>query len=1734
MHMAVDDNPFRTFGCVVSHVRRLSDRSACAAGVRQGAPLLAFPLDVCWTAHALAQEHPNVAQVLAAAQSRNPAGSLLRHEATWIAVHLVYEKQLAEKARPDRRAYLETVPQEPDTLLAWSDRDLELLAGSRWRQVTRHCRAQLAEDFKALSAELGPKAKELGLSEPRYVWAHQVIQKYGMQFMASSGSALLVVAPGLNFLEPDSTKACDAESAQLELTALSDRPTLVLYADRDYSAGEEVKLRHGCLATSNGGRLMSCGVPLRHNPLASVELKFQLPVDLINRDRAVLQETMAGLEELFTECPPPRPKLGGCIPVDILNGSLPVELVSLEGGLMMKLTVSLRKDKLVPSQRGLICLGGLLVTDQERQQQAIDMEQDAKYVLGDSACRRRGLMFLCDRIKDALQEYRSETKTAGAAEGGSSRTASAGILVAEEMQILSESLLALQEELAQPDDDGDASPPPRVARSTEGAVAAALLEFDGDVVASSALGKTLALIQGRSHVCQQLAEQFARWRSDRTFSTDQGLSLRWELHIVRSSLGRCHLGDPISVKPAVFASSDAVAKVFNDAAAALQRALLESALWEQGRLQEALRVRPADEAVRDQLATTTMEVALLQMRMLEFDKALETLRGLLRGQPSSDAATLVGECAMSMAARSEEVLGSSWEGHEQTLQSLHKKLRDMGFMRVARRWTYPPRLPFVSNLASDPSSWEGGISGEAVLEEALLPSTQGGGDQDVERAEKLGDAVRLFMLRSMLPLGRVCSILGREACCLLLKSRMLSCYDALDVRLLDPVEALARVPPRVTARPKLHETGTLVFANAMLWPLQDDLLVAFDFEQLAHSLPETLPPVPYLAEDVRALMAAAVHVPAASQVLVAACGCGAAGLVALSKGAGRATFMDSSVRALNFARFGACLNGVGGRADFAHGSMTAALPATVERTSYDLILAGATAMVTPGSVTASTGVLQGGPDGLAFIQALLSRSSAGLLAPGGMVLATLLLPNQSAGMVEHLEKWVDGAGGSRRAFRATLLRGEAVPSEAFAELASGACADTTLFALRRGLQREGISSMSQALVLFRLLQPGVDVPKSRVEVRPICSGLWSDVTYCQRALQDFTGDLKLPSQETTLYAMDWCEGREVEGVRAGVASGNEGPERGATRPSTGREVGDRLASLILPPFPPRAMKWALADGASWSDIMYLRVVGFAPPVLCECLWRQTAVPLGRDFPPRANAPPGAMRIPPTQFQMAVVEFPGCAALEPVKVAMRMMDCYDTLTFDPEKQELVKNYFGGWRKPQKEGEAPPPTLNKYDTLVLAFPKKFEGVSMAKMAERLSIFLRYCGDHVATKRVALRIVVLTCGANGPTFPDGPGEEMHDAACLRGLLRCLRQELSDMPILTIDTDELGEKGDPSELAAQVIRELEAHTPPAGMENCTAEEFNEAIYKTHGELAYRHGDRFLPGLELSQRNPVHADAKLSHLRARSDDDDVAVITGGTGGLGVVSAQALVEGGVRCVVLTSRSGKIYSGQGLEERIEAMRAIGARIELETCDTSSPQSVADMLQRVRSGLGPIRYVLHAAGVFSLEYEPCFAPKVPGAWALHQHTLQDPVETFLTYGSMTECLGTAGMEAYGCANTYMDELCRYRHALGLPGTAVLFPEVQGVGMAGSNRKDAASLDNEVVLQVIKQVAFGTEPAGPVLAIMTKGFLLPRPPISHVFHEPLRNRIDWGLYERLRSVESEAGRKQFKELRRVVEGR
>ncbi len=185
---------------------------------------------------------------------------------------------------------------------------------------------------------------------------------------------------------------------------------------------------------------------------------------------------------------------------------------------------------------------------------------------------------------------------------------------------------------------------------------------------------------------------------------------------------------------------------------------------------------------------------------------------------------------------------------------------------------------------------------------------------------------------------------------------------------------------------------------------------------------------------------------------------------------------------------------------------------------------------------------------------------------------------------------------------------------------------------------------------------------------------------------------------------------------------------------------------------------------------------------------------------------------------------------------------------------------------------------------------------------------------------------------------------------------------------------------------------------------------------------------------------------------EGTVLITGGTGGLGALVARHLVTcHGVRSLLLASRRGR--EAEGVDELVEELEALGASVSVAACDVSDREQVRALLEGIELER-PLVGVVHAAGVLddglvgSLTQERVhgvMAPKVGGAWHLHELTEGLDLRVFVLFSSLAGTLGNAGQAAYAAGNAFLDGLASYRRAKGLVGSSLAWGPWVGAGMA-----------------------------------------------------------------------------------------
>ena len=184
---------------------------------------------------------------------------------------------------------------------------------------------------------------------------------------------------------------------------------------------------------------------------------------------------------------------------------------------------------------------------------------------------------------------------------------------------------------------------------------------------------------------------------------------------------------------------------------------------------------------------------------------------------------------------------------------------------------------------------------------------------------------------------------------------------------------------------------------------------------------------------------------------------------------------------------------------------------------------------------------------------------------------------------------------------------------------------------------------------------------------------------------------------------------------------------------------------------------------------------------------------------------------------------------------------------------------------------------------------------------------------------------------------------------------------------------------------------------------------------------------------------------------DATYVVTGGLSGFGLRTAWWLVRHGARHLALLSRRGAAATPEG-ETILEQFAAAGVSVVAPVCDIADEATVSGTLDWIEAHMPPVRGIVHAAMVIEdallrdLERDQLhrvLAPKICGAWHLHQATLDRELDFFILNSSATTLFGNPGQAAYVAANMALEALATERRALGLPATCVGWGPIADVG-------------------------------------------------------------------------------------------
>ncbi|MBE9061950.1 type I polyketide synthase [cf. Phormidesmis sp. LEGE 11477] len=268
-------------------------------------------------------------------------------------------------------------------------------------------------------------------------------------------------------------------------------------------------------------------------------------------------------------------------------------------------------------------------------------------------------------------------------------------------------------------------------------------------------------------------------------------------------------------------------------------------------------------------------------------------------------------------------------------------------------------------------------------------------------------------------------------------------------------------------------------------------------------------------------------------------------------------------------------------------------------------------------------------------------------------------------------------------------------------------------------------------------------------------------------------------------------------------------------------------------------------------------------------------------------------------------------------------------------------------------------------------------------------------------------------------------------------------------------------------------------------------------------------------------------------DSDSCYLITGGLGALGLKVAQWIAKQGGKRIALMSRRAPSVEAQQVIEQLEAL---GTSVFVVPGDVTRSPDVENIISRLTTeNSPPLKGIIHAAGILEdgllsqmswQQFAKVMAPKVKGAWNLHQATQSLSVDFFVCFSSVASLLGSPGQGNYAAANAFIDALMQHRSKLGQPGLSVNWGPWAEAGMAAQLDTDVQSrmnargitlLNPDKSLQTLGELIAQSARQVGVLSIDWARFSAQLPPgVSLPVLERFRSAVDENEGDRLQGLE------------------
>ena len=308
-------------------------------------------------------------------------------------------------------------------------------------------------------------------------------------------------------------------------------------------------------------------------------------------------------------------------------------------------------------------------------------------------------------------------------------------------------------------------------------------------------------------------------------------------------------------------------------------------------------------------------------------------------------------------------------------------------------------------------------------------------------------------------------------------------------------------------------------------------------------------------------------------------------------------------------------------------------------------------------------------------------------------------------------------------------------------------------------------------------------------------------------------------------------------------------------------------------------------------------------------------------------------------------------------------------------------------------------------------------------------------------------ITAFTNGAAQVRSEGLAHPEKAMIAGPARVIPKELPGVTVATLDLDlPRGRRVDITGLVDPVLEELLA-TPA----NTVA--------------ALRGARRYAQGL----RAVALPDGDIDLPQGA-----VVLITGGFGGIGLTIAEDLIRrNGARIILIARRTlpdratwARHLASHGADDplsrrilALQRLEALGGQVLVQTADVCNAEEMRAAVAAGEATFGPVRAVLHAAGVVDdgplltkspAAVEEVFAPKLHGTQVLAGLFPDGRLDLMVLFSSTSTITGPAGQIDYVAANEYLNAYAK-GHSGKTRVIALNWGIWTGVGMAAEALAD-----------------------------------------------------------------------------------